>query len=182
MLLRGSCCPHLQMQSVSLIIASKCRKPSGDLVSKSMLASGACARKDHEQCLSISAFGSVAGCSLPQVTQQQPELCLLESRMFMAESGFQRNIELGDAAKLARLLKAEELWSLSSEYRGQNQSDGSAAALSCPPGPFDESSLSSASWCWLASKCSFPLPESSTLKTVTKNFSFFGCSRSTLVC
>lgn len=43
MLPRGCCCPHLQMQRVTLTMASKCPKTSSDLLSKSVLAAGACA-------------------------------------------------------------------------------------------------------------------------------------------
>lgn len=145
-----------------------------------MLASGACAKKDQEQCLSISAFGSMAGCGLPQVTQQQPELCLLESRMLMEESGCQRNKELGDAAELARLLKQR-----SCDHSLVNTGNKislmvllqPSAALQAPLMNHHTQKPRGANW---HQRCSLPLPESSTLKT--KFFFFLGAAEALFVC
>lgn len=144
-----------------------------------MLASGACAKKDQEQCLSISAFGSMAGCGLPQVTQQQPELCLLESRMLMEESGCQRNKELGDAAELARLLKQR-----SCDHSLVNTGNKislmvllqPSAALQAPLMNHQTQKPRGANW---HQRCSLPLPESSTLKT---KFFFFWVQQKHFLC
>ena len=79
------------MQRVSLTTASKCPKPSSDLVSKSMLAAGACTADQGKtmssMCPSVHLAAQLAAACL-RITQRQPELCLLESKMFMKASGF----------------------------------------------------------------------------------------------
>lgn len=79
------------MQRVSLKMASKCPKTSSDLVSKSTLAAGECAadqgRTTSSMCPSVHLAAQLAAACLRN-TQQQPELYLLESKMFMKASGF----------------------------------------------------------------------------------------------
>lgn len=90
-------CPELQMQRISLIMASKCPKTGHDLVSKSCCA---CAADEGKTPSSMCPSVHAAACL--RVTQRQPELCLLESKVAMKASGVWRNKEPGNAARLTR--------------------------------------------------------------------------------